>query len=158
MFSSQLSTEKLPSVFMWWMWNNFIISMSYIINTFHTPGNFSALSWDRIKTKPVLRSYINRLSIMGSFVMKLQELPVCWYHEYEKTLIPVFFGSHCITSSGLYRGDLQFWWWHSFKCFIILYLGKKLQKFGFWAQTKIVQAQNPRWGPVLVRKSQNCIF
>ena len=29
---------------------------------------------------------------MGSFVMMLQEWPVYWYHEYEKTLITVFLG------------------------------------------------------------------
>ena len=67
------------------------LSTSYIVNTFHTPNNFSAHSWDRMKTKPILRSYINRLSIMGSFVLMFQELPVYCHHEYEKTLITVFF-------------------------------------------------------------------
>ena len=84
------------SCYISWMWNNLKLPMSYIVNIFHTPGNFSALSWERMKTKPVLRSYMNRLSIMGSFVLMLQELPVFCHHEYEKTLIPLFFGSHCM--------------------------------------------------------------
>ena len=72
--------------------------MSYIANTFHTPDNFSALSWDRMKTKPVLSSYINRLSIMGHLWWCSKNCPCAGIMNMRKRKTLFFLGVtlHCM--------------------------------------------------------------
>ena len=51
-------------------------------------------NWMRYCTKEIkLKSPINRLSRMGSFVKMLQEMWNYWHREYEKSLFPLYLGS-----------------------------------------------------------------
>ena len=43
-------------------------------NSYHISDNISATRWDIKEIKPVLKSHINMLSGMGSFVMMLPEM------------------------------------------------------------------------------------
>ena len=57
-----------------WLWLMCSLLVTYTENSYHISDNIAATTWDIKEMEHVLKSYINMLSAMGSFVIMLKEM------------------------------------------------------------------------------------